>query len=55
MNETSHRPIRSFVMRTGRMTTGQARALEDLWPRYGVEFSPAQLKRSQLAQLLAQL
>jgi len=43
MNETSHRPIRSFVMRTGRMTSGQARALEDLWPRYGVEYSPAPL------------
>ena len=43
MNEPSHRPIRSFVMRTGRMTSGQARALEDLWPRYGVEFSPAPL------------
>jgi len=43
MNETPHRPIRSFVMRTGRMTTGQARALEELWPRYGVEYSPAPL------------
>ena len=43
MNEPSHRPIRSFVMRTGRMTSGQTRALEDLWPRYGVEFSPAPL------------
>ena len=41
MNEVSHRPIRSFVMRTGRMTSGQARALEDLWPRYGVEYTPA--------------
>jgi tRNA (guanine-N7-)-methyltransferase len=41
MNEPVHRPIRSFVMRTGRMTTGQARALDDLWPRYGVEYSPA--------------
>jgi len=43
MNEQPHRPIRSFVMRTGRMTSGQARALEDLWPRYGVEYSPAPL------------
>jgi tRNA (guanine-N7-)-methyltransferase len=30
-------------MRTGRMTSGQARALEELWPRYGVEYSPAPL------------
>lgn len=43
MNETTHRPIRSFVMRAGRMTSGQARALEELWPRYGVEYSPAPL------------
>jgi tRNA (guanine-N7-)-methyltransferase len=26
-------------MRAGRMTAGQSRALEDLWPRYGVEYS----------------
>ena len=43
MSEREHRPIRSFVMRTGRMTSGQARALEDFWPRYGVEYSPAPL------------
>jgi len=43
MNELRNRPIRSFVMRTGRMTAGQTRALEDLWPRYGVEFSPQPL------------
>jgi tRNA (guanine-N7-)-methyltransferase len=48
MNEPSHRPIRSFVMRTGRMTSGQARALEELWPRYGVEFSPAALDLNAL-------
>jgi tRNA (guanine-N7-)-methyltransferase len=43
MNEPAHRPIRSFVMRTGRMTSGQTRALEDLWPKYGVEYSAAPL------------
>lgn len=48
MSETGHRPIRSFVMRAGRMTSGQARALEDLWPRYGVEFSPAALSLDTL-------
>ncbi|MDQ2641900.1 MAG: tRNA (guanosine(46)-N7)-methyltransferase TrmB [Pseudomonadota bacterium] len=31
------RAIRSFVLRSGRMTDGQARALEELWPRYGIE------------------
>jgi tRNA (guanine-N7-)-methyltransferase len=43
MNDSAHRPIRSFVMRTGRMTSGQARALDELWPRYGVEYSAAPL------------
>jgi tRNA (guanine-N7-)-methyltransferase len=33
----AHRRIRSFVLRTGRMTPGQRRALEELWPLYGVE------------------
>ncbi|HUQ09154.1 MAG TPA: tRNA (guanosine(46)-N7)-methyltransferase TrmB [Steroidobacteraceae bacterium] len=37
------RPIRSFVMRAGRMTAGQSRALEDLWPRFGMEYTPAPL------------
>ena len=31
------RPIRSFVLREGRLTEGQRRALDELWPRYGVE------------------
>jgi tRNA (guanine-N7-)-methyltransferase len=48
MNDPQHRPIRSFVMRAGRMTVGQSRALEDLWPRYGVEFSPQPLHLDQL-------
>jgi len=48
MNELRNRPIRSFVMRTGRMTAGQTRALEELWPRYGVEFSPQPLSLDAL-------
>jgi tRNA (guanine-N7-)-methyltransferase len=39
MNENIRRPIRSFVMRAGRMTVGQTRALEELWPRHGVPYS----------------
>ena len=31
------RRIRSFVKREGRMTSAQHRAIEELWPRYGVE------------------
>jgi tRNA (guanine-N7-)-methyltransferase len=30
-----HRPIRSYVLRQGRMTEAQQRAFDNLWPRYG--------------------
>jgi len=32
------RPIRSFVLRTGRTTPAQSRAFAEHWPRYGLEF-----------------
>jgi len=35
----AHRPIRSYVLRQGRMTPAQARALRELYPRYGVPFT----------------
>ncbi|MDY6980488.1 MAG: tRNA (guanosine(46)-N7)-methyltransferase TrmB [Pseudomonadota bacterium] len=35
-----YRRIRSFVRREGRLTKGQQRALEVLWPRFGVDFTP---------------
>lgn len=34
-----HRTVRSFIRRAGRMTGSQERALSELWPRYGIEFS----------------
>jgi len=37
------RSIRSFVIRSGRITEAQQRALAQLWPKYGIEFSPALL------------
>ncbi|HUN27856.1 MAG TPA: tRNA (guanosine(46)-N7)-methyltransferase TrmB [Steroidobacteraceae bacterium] len=37
------RSIRSFVVRGGRTTDAQRRALEELWPRYGVDLSSARL------------
>lgn len=37
INEPRHRPIRSFVRREGRLTEGQQRALDTLYPRYGIE------------------
>jgi len=32
----SRRPIRSYVLRQGRITQGQQSALEQLWPQYGL-------------------
>ena len=32
-----HRRIRSFVRREGRLTPAQQRALELLWPRFGID------------------
>jgi tRNA (guanine-N7-)-methyltransferase len=37
------RSIRSFVMRGGRITDAQQRALESLWPKYGIPFDPTPL------------
>lgn len=33
---THRRTIRSFVLRSGRATAAQQRALEQLWPKYGI-------------------
>ncbi len=41
------RPIRSFVRRTGRLTTGQARALETLGPRFLVPYRAERLDLRQ--------
>ncbi len=32
------RKVRSFVLREGRLTNAQERALHELWPRFGVEY-----------------
>lgn len=34
------RKVRSFVLREGRLTTGQAKALESFWPTMGLDYSP---------------
>jgi len=36
--EQHPRTIRSFVTRAGRITDAQQRALDETWPKYGVEF-----------------
>ena len=42
------RTIRSFVRRTGRMTASQQRALKQLWPACGVDYSPSPIDLDQL-------
>ncbi len=37
---TGRRSVRSFVRRAGRITPAQARALRELWARFGIDFSP---------------
>jgi tRNA (guanine-N7-)-methyltransferase len=37
---TERRPVRSFVLRQGRITAAQSRAFETLYPRYGVPYAP---------------
>lgn len=39
--EVTHRPIRSFVLRQGRLSPAQERACRDLLPLYGIEYRPA--------------
>ncbi len=44
MSGSDHpRAIRSFVTRSGRITSAQERALEALWPKYGVDLGAAPL------------
>ena len=48
---TTERPlrtVRSFVRRQGRLTLCQLNALENAWPKYGVEFTPEILDLSKL-------
>ena len=47
-NEHMHRRIRSFVLRQGRVTKGQANALETQWPKYGVEYGLQGINLSQV-------
>ena len=36
-DERKRRPVRSYVLRKGRVTEGQRRALQELWPVFGLE------------------
>lgn len=40
--EPQRRTVRSFVLRQGRLTPAQARALQEHWPRYGLQLTPGE-------------
>ncbi len=40
---SGNRLVRSFVLREGRLTRGQQRAFEKLWPKFGIPFRGAPL------------
>lgn len=42
------RTIRSYVKRAGRMTASQQKALEELWPQYGIDFEHELLDLSEI-------
>lgn len=41
------RAVRSFVIRGGRATVAQERALDELWPRFGLEFDSSGIDLNQ--------
>lgn len=47
-NEHKNRRIRSFVLRQGRLTKGQAHALETVWPQFGIEYEEELLDLNQV-------
>ena len=50
-----NRPIRSFVLRQGRTTPAQGRALEQLFPKYGIAFSDQTIASSRNAPLVMEI
>lgn len=43
-----HRAVRTFVIRAGRMTPGQEKALEEQWPIYGLTIEGGQLDYAEI-------
>ena len=46
--DRTHRQIRSYVLREGRLTAGQQRAFDTLWPRWGIEYRDGSLDLTAL-------
>ncbi|HKC30160.1 MAG TPA: tRNA (guanosine(46)-N7)-methyltransferase TrmB [Burkholderiales bacterium] len=50
-----NRPIRSYVLRQGRTTAAQQRALEELFPKYGLPFQPEAIDSGKIFGRIAPL
>ncbi len=50
-----NKPLRSYVLRQGRTTPAQKRALEELFPRYGISFSQTPVDAESIFQRTAPL
>ena len=48
MPQSSHPPIRSFVLRQGRVSNAQRRAVDTLLPVYGIAYAPGALDFEQV-------
>jgi tRNA (guanine-N7-)-methyltransferase len=46
--EPARRAVRSYVVRGGRITAAQERALAELWPAYGIDYAPEPLRLEQV-------
>ena len=46
--DTIHRPIRSFVLRQGRVSNAQQRAHETLLPKFGIPYAPGLIDLDQV-------
>jgi tRNA (guanine-N7-)-methyltransferase len=49
------RAIRSYVLRQGRTTPAQQRALDELWPKYGIAFAARLLSQEEIFKRRAPL
>ncbi|MGN6891000.1 tRNA (guanosine(46)-N7)-methyltransferase TrmB, partial [Neisseria sp. P0014.S004] len=41
--EANRRSIRSFVLRQGHMTAAQQRAIDTMWPQFGIDYQDSVL------------
>ena len=46
-DERPHRSVRSYVLRMGRATVAQQRAMTELWPIFGIEFTNDRIDLAQ--------